>query len=314
MAKRFLNSEFYRDTWFMDLPLKYKMFYLYLIGSCSHAGIWQVNFREANLYVGEQVEPAECLRHLKGRITLIEDGKYWFIPKFIEFQYGEQLNIKNRVHAAVIASLKKFGISSDVCSENSFETEPYEKKFAPSENLNTINNKCVGDLRVSPDPKEKETDKDMVKDLEKNMETGKEEEREPAAEPEVPAKEFSLLADLNKLYPDHHLKLWINQNAPRVNMLKQPLNNQECQSLLEEFDESVIKEVLLDMENYEKLFESYHNANLTIRKWIRCRKKTKPSLINAPEGGLKFTYFDPLAEMEKEMNAERAAELMEGVI
>lgn len=55
MAKRFINTEIFSDTWFMDLPQKYKLFWMILITKCSHAGLWQVNFREASFYIGSLI-------------------------------------------------------------------------------------------------------------------------------------------------------------------------------------------------------------------------------------------------------------------
>ena len=91
MAKRFTDSEKWADPWFMDLPNKYKLFWLYLLDSCNHAGVWKVNFKVANFYIGEHLEPSEVKRVLSARVNIIDDT-YWYIEKFITFQYG---GIKN---------------------------------------------------------------------------------------------------------------------------------------------------------------------------------------------------------------------------
>lgn len=87
MAKRYTDSNKWQDAWFMDLPSKYKLFWLYLLDGCDHAGIWKVNFKIASFYVGEHLEPSEVKRILSGRLTIISD-EYWMINKFIDFQYG----------------------------------------------------------------------------------------------------------------------------------------------------------------------------------------------------------------------------------
>jgi hypothetical protein len=108
MAKRFITTELFKDAWFMDLPNKYKLFWIFLITDCDHAGVWQVNYKTAAFYVGEHLEPGECERFLKDRIIKIVDGKYWFIPKFIDFQYGRELKYSNPAVRSVIEVLKKY--------------------------------------------------------------------------------------------------------------------------------------------------------------------------------------------------------------
>jgi hypothetical protein len=44
---------------------------------------------------------------MDGRIEVL--GDKWFMPKFVEFQYGNELNEDNRVHRSVIEMLKKEG-------------------------------------------------------------------------------------------------------------------------------------------------------------------------------------------------------------
>lgn len=110
MAKRFITTELFKDAWYMDLPNKYKLFWIFLITDCDHAGVWQVNYKTASFYVGEHLEPGECERFFKDRIIKIEDGKYWFVPKFIDFQYGRELNYNNRAVRSVIEVLKKYNL------------------------------------------------------------------------------------------------------------------------------------------------------------------------------------------------------------
>ena len=107
MAKRFITTELFKDPWFMDLPNKYKLFWIYLITNCEYTGIWQVNYKVAQFYVGEHLEPSECERIMNDRIVKIENGRYWFLPKFIEFQYGHELKYTNSTVKNVIKQLVK---------------------------------------------------------------------------------------------------------------------------------------------------------------------------------------------------------------
>lgn len=110
MAKRFTDNDKWKDAWFMDLPAKYKLFWLYLLDDCNHAGIWKVNFRVASFYIGEHLEHSEVKRMLKDRINILSD-EYWYINKFIKYQYKceiEGLNIKNKAHLSVIKLLNEY--------------------------------------------------------------------------------------------------------------------------------------------------------------------------------------------------------------
>ena len=110
MPLRFITTELFEDAWFMDLPAKYKLFWIYLITRCDHTGIWQVNWKLAQFYTGDNLEPTEVLRLLKTRIVELDGGKYWFIPKFVHFQYKGELNETNKAHYKIIDNIKKYDL------------------------------------------------------------------------------------------------------------------------------------------------------------------------------------------------------------
>lgn len=105
MAKRFTSTEKWIDPWFCGLSPICKLFWVYLLDNCDHAGIWQVNWPLVKFHIWEEkVDPT-----LYGnRIVVINESK-WFIPKFIEFQYGELVDTNN-THRSVIKILEKQGI------------------------------------------------------------------------------------------------------------------------------------------------------------------------------------------------------------
>jgi hypothetical protein len=87
MPKRFTDSNKWQDEWFMDLPAKYKLFYLYLLDNCDHAGIWKVNLRLACFHIGEDIDMAGIRTFFGEKVSEFKEG-YLFIKKFIQFQYG----------------------------------------------------------------------------------------------------------------------------------------------------------------------------------------------------------------------------------
>lgn len=94
MAKRFTDSEKWRDPWFTELAPEMKLLWLYLLDNCDHAGIWKVNRKLAEFEMGVHPPwgegPQSVPPPLAGRV--FQRGDYWFIPKFLLFQYGRALN------------------------------------------------------------------------------------------------------------------------------------------------------------------------------------------------------------------------------
>lgn len=111
MAKRFTDTNKYKKPFIRGLKGAYKLFWDYLYHDCDHAGIWIVDFEIAQLYIGKDMPITKELALLyfndkEKRIVEFDNGKKWFIPSFIEFQYG-QLNPANRAHNSVISILEK---------------------------------------------------------------------------------------------------------------------------------------------------------------------------------------------------------------
>ena len=73
--------------------------------------------------------------------------------------------------------------------------------------------------------------------------------------------------------PPHPLIVWIENNAPTVQKLKQPLTNEQAEKILidlainTEDKKKALKDMMLSMENYVPLTKTSKSANLTIRKW-----------------------------------------------
>jgi hypothetical protein len=111
VAKRFTDTNKYKKPFIRSLQGAYKLLWDFLYHDCDHAGIWIVDFEIAQTYVGNDmpVNKAEALRLFNSdeiRIIEIDGGKKWFVPSFIEFQYGV-LSEKNRAHINVISVLRK---------------------------------------------------------------------------------------------------------------------------------------------------------------------------------------------------------------
>ncbi len=109
MAKRFTDTSKWKKQFIKRLSVEAKLFWIYICDDCDHAGIWEVDFEVAKLRLGILSTESQILDELKENIQVFDGGTKWFIPNFIEFQYGE-LKEENRVHSSVISILKKYNI------------------------------------------------------------------------------------------------------------------------------------------------------------------------------------------------------------
>lgn len=110
MAKRLSDSGIWDKQWFRLLAPEIKCVWKYLTDRCNYAGIWEVDWEMIQIYIGgKPVKKNEILKVFGKKIVIIDNEKKWFMPGFIDFQYG-LLKENNRVHCSVIQILKKEGL------------------------------------------------------------------------------------------------------------------------------------------------------------------------------------------------------------
>ena len=95
----------------------FKVFWIYVLDQCNHAGIWEVDFELAWFFCKcpkSKLKSDSFNRWRHGILAAfskqykeIDGGKRWFIKDFIEFQYGT-LSETNRAHLSVINILLKY--------------------------------------------------------------------------------------------------------------------------------------------------------------------------------------------------------------
>lgn len=109
MAKRFIETGIFRKTLVRGLKAPYKAFFIYYITECDHAGVWATtNLDIDSILMGEELT-VDGIKAAFGEELIFIDGKV-FMPSFVKYQYGTELNPDNRVHNSVINRLKSIGI------------------------------------------------------------------------------------------------------------------------------------------------------------------------------------------------------------
>lgn len=109
MAKRFTDTDKWKKPFIRGLHGAYKLLWMYILDDCDHAGIWQVDLEVAQVRIGEQLDCNIALSQFSEKIIPFSNGEKWFIPSFIDFQYGA-LNPDNRAHGSVLNLLKKYNL------------------------------------------------------------------------------------------------------------------------------------------------------------------------------------------------------------
>ena len=147
MAKRFLDTNLFRKRWIRELDTDMKLFWIYLLTDCDHAGIWDVDVERASFQLKLNLNQDKILKTFDRKINNFKVDK-WFIPKFVQYQHGE-LNPNNKAHLSVIKILTKYGLHEGVRT-------PLEPPYK-------------GDRTPLEPPKDKDKDKVKTKETKRNQ-------------------------------------------------------------------------------------------------------------------------------------------------
>lgn len=109
MAKRFVDTKIWDKAWFRKLSSKNKLFWIYLLTKCDHAGIWDADWEAVEFLIGEWVDFEELPNEITSKMQYIKGDDQYFIPAFIEFQYGS-LRENSKPHLSVIKRLTEKGL------------------------------------------------------------------------------------------------------------------------------------------------------------------------------------------------------------
>ena len=111
MAKRFTDTDKWKDPWFNELDLKAKVTWMYLCDNCDFAGIWRGDFKLLSFHLGTNISASDFENWFKGRVLRFDD-KY-FIKAFFDFQYGNSKD-SFRAKQSALAVIEKLGFSDRI--------------------------------------------------------------------------------------------------------------------------------------------------------------------------------------------------------
>lgn len=113
MAKRMTDTDKWKKRFVRDLSPQHKLLWFYILDDCNHAGIWEVDIEVASIRVGYELVYDMLPESFLDKIVIFDNGDKWFIPDFIDFQYGE-LNPNSNVHKSVISLLQRYNLEGYV--------------------------------------------------------------------------------------------------------------------------------------------------------------------------------------------------------
>lgn len=90
MARRFCDTDAWKDKWYISLKLEYREIWRYMLSTCTHAGRVLKDMKKLNTLCGTSVSEDDLREIFKDRI--IDRGTYFFIPYFLRLQYPAGLN------------------------------------------------------------------------------------------------------------------------------------------------------------------------------------------------------------------------------
>ncbi len=103
------DTDKWKKRFVRELSPQHKLLWFYILDDCNHAGIWEVDLEVASIRVGLELSHDNLPSSFGEKVISFDNGDKWFIPDFIEFQYGE-LNPNSNVHKSVIQLLERYNL------------------------------------------------------------------------------------------------------------------------------------------------------------------------------------------------------------
>lgn len=110
MAKRFIDTGFYRSPYVRGLEGPLKALYSFIICDCSGSGIWIKDLEIASIFIGFKISEAQWEIFVDSGKAVDVGGGRFFFPDFIEHQYPNGLLKKNVAHNNFLEELLKLNL------------------------------------------------------------------------------------------------------------------------------------------------------------------------------------------------------------
>jgi hypothetical protein len=268
MPKRYTDTEKWKDDWFLSLDNDKRIIWLFILDNCSSAGIFKKNFKMLNFICNTNIDEREFLEIFEGRV--VDINGYFFITKFLKFQYPKGLtslkpiviSIRNELKEKGLTGLVKELLGSDYAMiEQSLPNDNTIIKQSLDNDYSKSKSKSKGKGKDSfPDKKEKQSNELFeISELQKNSDTGK-------------------------------LFLWIENESIQVKKMSAKMTFEQLENLTKKHGFVKVQNILESMDNYKPLLKNYQSASLTANKW--CLKENNNGESRKTFNGTAKRKFD----------------------
>jgi hypothetical protein len=110
MAKRFTDTGKWKKQWVRSLTPEMKLVWVYILDDCDVAGLWETDWDVLQIRLGIKTTLEEAVKELGDHVVVLDRGTKWFIPSFIEFQYGPELSKANNIYKSIAKILDKYDL------------------------------------------------------------------------------------------------------------------------------------------------------------------------------------------------------------
>jgi len=207
MAKRFTDSEKWNDDWYISLNNDQKVAWQWIIDNCNHGGLCKRSMKLLNFYCNSNFVEEDIINFADGRIYIYKD--YWFIPKFLIFQYGNNwINSSGKPVLSAIKNLLEVGILVEQEGKYVFNQTDFFKE------LSVINIPLTNTKQTQSIPYDKGYTTPMDMDMDMNMDMNKEMDNTNGLAYDERHKDFDKFVltfpQGKRNYDPHSLTIWEN--------------------------------------------------------------------------------------------------------
>lgn len=151
MAKRFIDTSLFDDEWFSELTTDAKLFWIYYLTKCDHAGLLKFNKKLIEFQIGiKSID--KCIDLIGNRLVKVNETLL-FCPKFIQFQYPGFPKSKVAQQESAVRLLVNAGIWDELT--NSFK-DLYNSSIRLNEVFNKTYDSVSDNVSVSVETKKSE--------------------------------------------------------------------------------------------------------------------------------------------------------------
>lgn len=137
MAKRFIDTELFNDEWFCELSKDAKLFFIYYITNCDHAGILKLNKKLFEFQTSIK-DIDKVIKEMGNKLILIKDSVF-FMPGYLKFQYPDFPKSKVKQQEGALKILDNHGITLEIVKSYLTVTKELEYSYV-NDNDNVSDN------------------------------------------------------------------------------------------------------------------------------------------------------------------------------